>query len=52
MRKNNLVNYPVGVRSRNIENVNGLSMHILESGYDELNKPFNFAAPWLSRISL
>ena len=39
MRKINLVNYPVGVRSRNIENVNGLSMHILESGYDELNKP-------------
>ena len=35
-----MVDYPVGIRSRVIKNINGLSMHILESGYeDNINKP-------------
>lgn len=30
---------PAGVRSRLISNVNGLTMHILEAGYDEPDRP-------------
>ena len=26
--------YPSGVRSRKIKNINGLTMHVLEAGYD------------------
>ena len=31
--------YLKGIRSRNIKNVNGLDMHILEAGYETLDKP-------------
>ena len=31
--------YPEGIRSRNIENVNGLNMHILEAGYENIKNP-------------
>ncbi len=32
--------YPLGVRSRKIHNINGLTMHVLEAGYDNCeNKP-------------
>ena len=35
-----MVEYPVGIRSRIIKNINGLSMHILEAGFEEsINKP-------------
>ena len=34
-----MVKYPDGVRSRNIANINGLSMHILEAGYETNDKP-------------
>ena len=30
---------PAGIRSRNISNVNGLSVHILEAGFDTPNRP-------------
>ena len=35
-----MIDYPVGIRSRIIKNINGLSMHILEAGFEEsINKP-------------
>jgi len=35
-----MINYPAGIRSRIIKNINGLSVHILEAGYDDnTNKP-------------
>ena len=35
-----MVEYPVGIRSRIIKNINGLSMHILEAGFEEsINNP-------------
>ncbi len=30
---------PAGIRSRNIDNVNGLSVHILEAGFETPNRP-------------
>ena len=30
---------PAGIRSRRIENVNGLTMHVLEAGYEEAERP-------------
>ena len=27
-----MIDYPIGIRSRIIKNINGLSMHILEAG--------------------
>ena len=35
-----MIDYPSGIRSRIIKNVNGLSMHLLEAGYENnINKP-------------
>ena len=35
-----MIDYPAGIRSRIIKDINGLSMHILEAGYDDnANKP-------------
>ena len=35
-----MIDYPIGIRSRIIKNINGLSMHILEAGFEEsTNKP-------------
>ena len=38
-----MFDYPEGIRSRIIKNINGLSMHILEAGYENnINKPCIF----------
>ena len=35
-----MIDYPKGIRSRIVKNINGLSMHILEAGYENnVNKP-------------
>ena len=34
-----MINYPEGIRSRNIDGINGLNMHILEAGYDTSDRP-------------
>ena len=30
---------PAGIRSRLLENINGLTMHVLEAGYEETGRP-------------
>ena len=30
---------PAGIRSRFVENINGLTMHVLEAGYETGNRP-------------
>ena len=38
-----MFDYPAGIRSRTIKDINGLSMHILEAGYeDKANKLISF----------
>ena len=33
------IDLPAGIRSRQISNVNGLDMHVLEAGYEDPNRP-------------
>ena len=34
----NLLNLPVGIRSRTVSNINGLTMHVLEAGFEHTAK--------------
>ena len=43
---------PVGVRSRIVAGVNGLTMHVLEAGYEPPGRPVRAAAARLSRARL
>ncbi len=38
---------PSGIRSRMVENNNGLRMHVLEAGYDDKNRPCVLLLPKL-----
>ena len=38
---------PAGIRSRHIANVNGMTVHILEAGYETPGRPAVLAPAWL-----
>ena len=38
---------PAGIRSRQIANVNGMTVHILEAGYETPGRPGSLALAWL-----
>ena len=43
---------PHGIRSRFVDDINGLSMHVLEAGYETPGRPLRAAAARLSRARL
>ena len=43
---------PLGIRSRYVENINGLTIHILEAGYEAKKPTLCFASPWFSGTGL
>ena len=43
---------PSGIRSRFVDNINGLRMHVLEAGFEGEEPPVPAAAAWLSRARL
>ena len=43
---------PSGIRSRFVEGINGLRLHVLEAGYETPRPAVRAAAAWLSRTRL
>ena len=43
---------PVGIRSRFVDNVNGLRMHVLEAGYQTSGRPGVLTLAWFPRARL